>query len=327
MRIWIISAMSAIMLVAGCNQRRALVPSARPQVDVSGLEARAVRIVRDGLDDPEALVRNHSIEVVATTQRRELMPKVVSLLGDSMVPVRFAAAAAIGDLRYSAGEYPVRALLEDPDANVQIAAAYALTRLGKTEYARRIRTAVRSDDQTVRANAVLLLGKLGDKKNLPTVYEALRDDTSTDKVKFQAVESIAMLGDAKIYDRLWALLISKFADDRVMGIRGMAALNTPEAENAIVTMLGNEVMEVRLCAAEALGRLGNTAGEAEVIAYFDKARPNLDETSVANTFATMAIGRIGTDGLKKYLPRLLESRSPVVRLGAAQSVLLLSGGE
>jgi HEAT repeat protein len=326
MRTFIFSILSATLFVAGCGPQAILNPLApRPQVDVSALENKAVRIVRDGLSDEHGLVRSHAVEVVATTERRDLMPKVLNLLADPYVAVRFAAAAAVGDMRYAAGEYSVKPMLQDPDPNVRIAAAYALARLGKSEHADSIRNAARDPDQTVRANAVLLLGKLGDKKNLPLLYEVLHDVESTDKVKFQAVESIAMLKDKKIYkDRLWALLIAKFADDRVMGIYGMAALNTTEARDAILTMLNDEVLEVRLCAAEQLGRIGDTSGEAEVIAFFEETRPNLDETSAANTFAAMAVGRIGTEPLKKYLPELLQSDSKVVKLSGAQSTLLMA---
>ncbi|MBE0537055.1 MAG: HEAT repeat domain-containing protein [Phycisphaerae bacterium] len=326
MKVWTFSVLSTFILSAGCTiNQTALSGPDTPPVDLSSLDNKAVRIVRDALSDEHGLMRMHAVEVVATTGRRDLMPKVLSLLSDPHVAVRFAAAAAVGDMRYSAGEYSVKPMIEDPDVNVRIAAAYAMARLGKAEYAEWISNAAKNPDPTVRANAVLLLGKLGDTKYLPKVYEAMYDVESTDKVRFQAVESIAMLKDQKIYkDRLWALLISKFADDRVMGIRGMAALGTTEAKDAILTMLADEVPEVRLCAAEQLGRIGNQAGEAEVVAYFEQGRPDLNQTSVANTFAAMAIGRIGTEPLKKYLPALLQSNSKIIQLSTAQSVLLLS---
>mgnify|MGYP001110137148 CR=1 FL=1 len=53
---------------------------------------------------------------------------------------------------------------------------------------------------------------------------------------------------------LWTRLISAYADDRVMGIRAMGALGTPEAKNALTTMLDDPVPEVRLAAAEQVGR-------------------------------------------------------------------------
>ena len=66
------------------------------------------------------------------------------------------------------------------------------------------------------------------------------------------------------------MLISSFADDRVMGIRGMGALGTADAKNAIITMLDDDILEVRLVAAEQLGKLNDNLGEPEVQDVFHK---------------------------------------------------------
>jgi hypothetical protein len=69
--------------------------------------------------------------------------------------------------------------------------------------------------------------------------------------------------------------------------------------------------------------MGDLAGERDVVAYFKTQSPDLNQASVANIFATMAIGRMATASVTEYLPKLLQSRSKVIRLYAAQSVLLL----
>ena len=316
----------SMVFQAGCIEEQSLLKPAGKQskVDVSHLKSRAIGIVREALANESGVIRSHAIEVIVTTQRRELMPQVLKLLADKQVHVRFGAGVAVGDMEYTPGEYMIKPMLDDPNPNVGIAAAYAMARLGRVGYTEKIRDAATSTDQTVRANAALLLGKLGDKNNLPLLYDMLRDLDSADKAKFQAVESIARLGDEHIYkDKLWAMLISKYADDRVIGIRGMGLLNTVDAKNAIITMLNDDIMEVRLCAAEQLAQMGDLAGEQEVVAYFKTQSPDLNQTSVANIFATMAIGRMATASGTKYLPQLLQSRSKVIRLTAAQSVLLL----
>ena len=180
-----------------------------------------------------------------------------------------------------------------------------------------------SRDQTVRANAVLLLGKVGDRKDLDLLYSVLRDANSTYSVRLQVLEAIARLGNERIYERLWSLLISKFADDKVIGIRAMGALNTIDAKDSLVKMLYDDVPEVQLCAAEELGRLGDMSGQPNVWDYFTKQSPNLNKESVANILAARAIGRIG-GSLTGFLPGLLDSRSKAVRLNAALAVLLLT---
>ena len=314
-------------LLYGCGEEQQLngiennIKSENPY----SMRDRAIEIVRKGLSDRDNLTKSHAIEVVATTGRGELMPMVTPLLKSDSVSVRFTAAIAIGDMKYSPGEFAVRRLLNDADENARIAAAYAMTKLGSRDFDGLIKNALMSKDQTVRENSALLLGKLGYKKNVELLYSILRDSNSSDKAKFQAVEAIAMLGDEKIYQKLWALLISKYADDRIIGIRAMGALGTEDAKNAIVTMLNDEVPEVRLCAARQLGRLRDPTGQVEVSEYFKEISPGLDSIrrNEANVLAAMAIGQIGTKDLVKYLPGLLKSRSRKVQLSASQAVLLL----
>ena len=59
--------------------------------------SKALRIIQGALADNDPLVRVHAIEVVASTRQLKLMPQVHRLLQDKFVPVRFAAALAVGD--------------------------------------------------------------------------------------------------------------------------------------------------------------------------------------------------------------------------------------
>jgi HEAT repeat protein len=284
----------------------------------------AIRIIQEGLSDEDSLVRANAIEVIATTKQVKLMPKVQRMLQDGFVPVRFAATVAVGDLRYAFAKGAVKQLLEDGDENIKIAADYALSKFGSGSGFELVRRATSSSDQTVRANAVLLLGKSGDKHSLKYLYVALRNKDSDDKVRFQAVEAIARLGDERIYPKLWAMLISIYADDRVMGVRGMGALGTEEAKSALITKLDDDLTEVRLAAAEQLGILGETIGEAEVLKVFTKnltSGMNQEDAERVNTLAALAIGRIGTANLTKFLPELLKNESKLVRIAAAQAVI------
>jgi HEAT repeat protein len=256
-----------------------------------------------------------------------MMPVIVKLLKDESIAVRFSAAMAIADTGYVRGAISVRRLLNDPDMNVRLAASYALTKLKKGELSEQIYAALYRKDQTIRANAVLLLGKLGDRKAINALNSIARDDHSSDVVRMQATESIAMLGgDDRTYLDLWAFLISKYIEDRAMGIRGMGALGTPESQNAILTMLTDESVDIRLLAAEQLGRAGIRAGEEDVIEYLTRGTGSPDSISRKQTdlIAVMAIGHIGGSKLADFLPKFLGSDSKDMRLQAAQSVLLLN---
>jgi HEAT repeat protein len=300
-------------------------------VPVAKLLPQAARIIEEALADKNPYVRGNAIEVVAVTKRIRLMPKVRRLLGNEFVaPVRFAAALAVGDTRYLLAESSLKSLLSDPDENLKIAAAYALNKLGamdKADTFNLLRKAIAGNDQTVRANAALLLGKTADRQALRLLYVALQRRDSDDKVRFQAVESIAMLGDEYIFTKLWPMVISTYADDRLIGIRAMGALGTAKAKNVLVTKLDDDVLAVRLAAAEQLGKLGDTSGEPKVLEVFRKnltAGLNIDQAQHISVLTALAIGQIGTPRLARFLPSLLKNESIFVRIAAAKAVFQLT---
>lgn len=309
----------------GCNEPFQTTPGDISGINVTPTQAEALRIVREALSDPNPDIRFKAIEVVAGARQIKLMPQVHRLLQDEFPPVRFAAALAVGDLRYSLAEKTVGESLKDEDLNVVIAACYAMGKLGSTEYFQVLRKTIDNEDQTVRANAAMLLGKSGDKGAIRLLYAAMQRKDSHDKVVFQAAESIAMLGDEQIYPKLWAMLISAYADVRLAGIGAMRALETREARNALITMLDDDVLEIRLAAAEHLGMLNNPVGEREVLDVFEKnltAGLGLDREARdrVNARTALAIGQICTPALTKYLPQLLKDESKFVRLAAAKAV-------
>ncbi len=285
--------------------------------------AKALRIIQEGLADNDPLVRSRAIEVVASARQLKLMPQVRRLLQDDFVPVRFAAALAVGDLEYSPAKRSVNKLLKDNDANVIIAAAYAMGKLGSFEYLEVLHKAAANEDQKVRANAVLLLGKSGDKSSLQLLWHTMQDKDSDDRVVYQSAEAIAMLGDEQIFPRLWAMLISAYADVRLMGVRAMGKLGTPDAKDALIRKLDDDILEVRLEAAKQLGAFRNRIGESKVLDVFEKKLTRVLDKQASeriNVLTALAIGQIRTPGLRKFLPQLLENESKFVRIAAAKAV-------
>ncbi len=315
-----------MLLMPGCEQPTA--PQAAfdspAGVGDGDPQIRAYQIVLEALADTDPQIRANAVEIVATTKAVRLVPRVQKLLSDQAVPVRFAAALAVGDLEYALAKNDIARLLIDANANVKIAASYAMFRLGQPEYYNAVCRELANADQTVRANAALVLGKCGRQEGLRFLYWVLQREDSTDKVTLQAAESIAMLRDPRIYPKLWSQLISAYADDRVLGIRAMGTLGTDEAKNALVTMLDDKVPEVRLAAAEQLGRLGESIGEPNVAEVFEKnllAGIDVQGQERMKVFAALAIGEIGTPSLTKYLPPLLQDPFKPVRLAAAKATL------
>jgi len=308
--------------LAGCND--SFQTSGVKRDDMTGLIPQAKRIIEQGLSARDARVRVKAIEVVADTGQTEFMPRVADLLGDEFVPVRFAAALAVGDTAYRPAENKIKRLLNAPDENTRIAAAYAMVKLGSAEHFDMLLKAIGSKDQTVRANAAILLGKSGNERALKPLNWALKDEDSGDKVRFTAAESIARLGDEQILPKLWAVALSAYADDRIMGVRAIGLLGTEKARDVLITRLDDKVLEVRLAVAGELGVLGDKTGESEVLRVFkENLRADLDARDLerVNVLTALAIGQISSDALAGYLPQFLENESESVRLAAAKAVL------
>jgi len=292
--------------------------------NVTSPETEALQIIQNALTDANPLAKVNAIEVIVTTRQVKFMSQVQRLLQDEFAPVRFAAALAIGDLEYSYGKNSVSRSLKDKDVNVIVAASYAMGRLGSTEYFEVIRKALNSNDQTVKSNAAFLLGKTGDKSALNLLKSVQEDKNTSDKVRFQILEARARLGDDEVLQKLWAIVYSAFADDRILGIRAMGLLGTSKARDILVTKLDDIVLEVRLVTAEQLGKLNDRIGEAEVLEVFNKNIPISLEKEAGervNVLAALAISEICSPDLEKFLPQLLKNESKFVRIAAAKAVL------
>ena len=321
--VYVLSFICLTIFVFGCEDSSKLTLGDFSVTSMSSPQAEAYQIIQNALDDTNPVARVNAIEVIATTGQFQFMPNVQRLLQDEFTPVRFAAALAVGDMRYSQAKRSLNPLLKDKDVNVIIAASYAMGRLGSTEYFKVLRNAINSNDQTVRANAAFLLGKTGDKSSLDLLKSAQEDKNSIDKVRFQILEARARLGDEEVLQKLWAIVYSAFADDRIMGIRAIGLLGTSKARDILVTKLDDTVLEVRMAAAEQLGKLQDRIGETEVLDVFEKnLTAGLDREAIerANVLTALAIGEICTPDLEKFLPQLLKNESKFVRIAAAKAV-------
>ena len=309
--------------IPGCQDSSSSLLPDDPATRSSSIEQEAVQIIQAALADVDAVARVNAIEVIGTTGRVDLMPGVQRLLQDQVVPVRYAACLAVGDLQYTPAQRLLYPLLKDPDSNVIIAASYAMGRLGATQYLDVIRKAIENKNQVVRANSAFLLGKIGDRGALRLLKWAQDDRNSSDKVRFQAMEARAKLGDEDVLQRLWAIVFSSNADDRVLGIRAIGSLGTRRARDIIVTKLDDPVPEVRITAAEQLGLLGDKTGESVVLEIIQKRLTATMDRMAAervNVMISLAIGHIGTPAMAKYLPQLLKNESKYVRIAAAKAV-------
>ncbi len=294
--------------------------------DDKSLVSEAKGIIAAGMRSPDERIRSNAVEAVSVSGDSKLIGEAAALLVDPSVIVKFSAAIAIGDMNQTQYKEKLVELTKDKDLNVVLAGSYALCKMGDETYFKKItEIAENSKNQTAIANAAMLLGKLGRKESLPVLYRIKDNDDSTNAAAFNATEAIARIGDEKIYKKIWAMLISVFADDRYMGAQAMAAFGGTRGAGALASLLDDDANEVRLTAAGQLGTLGDKSGSDTIKKYLSGPVPEPKEVADrCNVLAAIAIGQIGNEDLASYLPKMLKNNSPFLQLAASKSLLMLN---
>lgn len=292
--------------------------------DIKAYVKEAKAIVAAGVRSTDERIRANAIESISGSSRMDMVKEIVALLNDPSPMVRFAAASALGDLNYVQAKDKLKEMTKDPDLNVAMASCYALCKMGEDSYYKKIEDTAGIKNQTYMANAAMLLGKLGKKEALPILYKIKDSPDSLNAAAFNATEAIARIGDERIYKKIWTMLISVYADDRYMGAHAMAAYGGSRGTNALITLLDDEIPEVRLTVAEQLAILGDNTGKVVVKEYF--TAPALEDKNAVercNAIAAIAIGQIADPEMYSHLAKLLKNESPIVQLAAAKSILML----
>ena len=291
------------------------------------IEAQARWQILEILNTETLLLKMDAIEAIALSRDENLLSNLVPIINSPKADdaIKFASLMAIGDARYAGGLDTAKKLISDEKPSIAMAASYALIRLGDTNIAnyKTILKHLDSTNQADKDNAVMILGKAGDRRYINVLRWMIPQPSSTDRTKLMAIEALAELRDPDIYQKAWSLMISKRADDRLMGIISMQKLRTDDAKNAIMSMLEDGVLEVRLVAAGQLAKLGDNSGKMLIVEFFENTlqtlkSPDRERALIHAIDATINLKDVET---AKYIPSFLEDNSLKVRLKAAQAIL------
>lgn len=313
-----------LMLAAGgCQQTAARRPSATPPsypeaqavpLD-AGLSAAARKELADGFSSSDYNLRVHAIEAARLADAHEHASDIIRCLSDPQPYVRFAAAIAAGELRLADAHEPLVAMAEDSSENVRVAVRFALHRLGDTHLSHELEKMARDINPIVRGNTALVLGMLGEPSALK-VLRLMRLDPNP-AVRQQASEAMWRLHDESGLEDLIGLSISKFPDDEMIGLMGLAEPRDTRVRQHIRNGLTAEWPEVALVAARAMGMLGSDEG------YGVAQRGAHSTDSRQRELAAFAYGAIGRTDAQPDLRKLLSDENADVRIAAATAVLEL----
>jgi HEAT repeat protein len=136
-------------------------------------DARALELLRRGLDDASAGVRARALSQLSELEDPALLQALPQAILDSSDSVREAAAQALGRLPAEQSGPLLASLLLDSDDEVLLEAMQSVERLGYEEARPRLAELVQASDLDVAARAARTLEKMGDRSGSAAVVGRL----------------------------------------------------------------------------------------------------------------------------------------------------------
>jgi HEAT repeat protein len=275
-----VPALTAV-LRAGSYERRVGAAGALGEMG----DRTALKPLLAALKDSEAVVRAAAAAALAQMGQRQAVPELLILLRDRVRNVRVAALSALGHLGDPQAIDLMAELTNDREWEVRAVLAEALGRLGHRQALPAVQQLLRDGDPEVRQNAADALGKLGDDTAIESLVMAMVDEHTG--VRQAAARAITMVDPYwERSERVMALLpqlleavqrgdpgVQFAASGLVRRLTGRTASELQTANlhmpgqgsrgdrvaDLLVLLLRDRDEEVRLGAAEALGRLRSPA--------------------------------------------------------------------
>lgn len=217
------------------------------------------------------------------------------------MPVRLAAAVALGQMGNERGIKFLIDQLKSSDEKVRASAVEALRTIGKPA-TRLLIEAAQSKDSLQRWGAVAALGETGEPRALPVLLRALKDED--ENVRAVAAASLGKLRYARAAPQLVQALADK--SERVQAHAEWALENI--GERAIPAILeGAKRTATRLRAFRLLGRLKAREAVSTLIEGLKDRKPEI------RSVAAWALGEIGDKAAIPALQKLLGDKEPEVR--------------
>ena len=183
------------------------------------------------------------------------VPVLVKALRSENGRVRHAAMYALGEIRADAALGEIERLLHtDPDVPVRVAAARAIGEIGAESSVHALSGALDDGAAPVRYAAAAAFSELHDVHKAP---EALvRAATGNDaKLRRIAARALTEIADPATINVFIGMLTSDDRELRLAGVHALREISSPRSVADLVRMLKDPDAEVRRAAAEVLGEL------------------------------------------------------------------------
>ena len=335
----------AVLAGPGCNGRRYVMTG-----DPVEARARALTTLHRAARDADNYTRAKAIEAMVDVRGTRGGHAYVTALDDSAPNVRFAAAVAVGDLKYAPARPRILAMAryKQPGAerqwSVYCGVVYAMHRMGHPEQTGRLGKLLFHEGPVVRANAAMVMGRLGEPSAIAPL-RSLYEDEQKINVKLQALESMARLGDAWSMDKIESHAIDPFPVAKLVALRLMSELGARRTVMPLCSSIvssQHQQPQARVLAAGAMARRGTvtdyaydlcltSAGDpagvmkAAMGGAYDARTADPMMATTLRRLAVISLGWMKRTHAVDVLEELLDDPDGGVRVGAAMSILRLLG--
>jgi HEAT repeat protein len=214
-------------------------------------DAQVAQILVVSLKDKDQYVRASAASVLGKIGDAKAVEPLLSVLKDGNWAVRKAAVEALGRLKDPRAVEPLAVLLKDPDHDVREVTVTALGEIGDPRAVERLVLSLADAQSSVRQLATAALRKIDNawekseaaRRTIPDLKVALQSNEYW--VRHSAAEVLAKLDKTRAVQPQFAAM------DTAIRLRHQVAVD------ALLNALGDYDSDLRLAAAEALGRIGD----------------------------------------------------------------------
>ena len=212
-------------------------------------------------------------------------PAGADVLADALTerdaPTRLSAAEALVSLADTRALLTLEGALGDPDVTIRRRSAGLLGALGDSRAVPRLTAALNDVDSRVNVAAVRALGKLDMEEHRSEVLHALTGalekrtyDSQEDILKGEAARVLGQLGDSRAVQPLLAALNWRYDSDLYQhAAEAIGEIGDPIATPGLLEALNSPREEIKVCVANALGRLGDRRAAGPLISELKPLGP------------------------------------------------------
>lgn len=266
------------------------------------------------LSEAQGTLKLKVLRALGLLREPKAVKPLLGVLADPAAEFRLSAVKSLGRIGSPDAVDGLVAATKDADDEVREAAALALAECGNADSSKALLTLLKDKNRLVRLAAVDGLGRLGSEASLPALEGQLSDsDPAFQRHVFKAIGS---LKSAKALPFLQKGLASK--DPYVRGFSAEALAARPREagmEKALLTLLGDDVLAVRIRALEALAAWKSRAAVPAMVKALQASEPTL------RWKAAKALGRIGDPKAREALDYVAQNDAePEIKASAAQAL-------